>query len=384
MASLSSSSSSSKPLYEGYWSDIASGKSSDTKCQCGQVVLRFTFPFVRQTQDYVTINQYVDRCEKGHAYLGTTSCRDNLRLVKNLHTKLADTDPLLAQLPPFRRAPPPPPFRLVPELKRPPMATSVLTIPSEEEGKKENKEKDEKEKEKILAGSELQTYLLAVCPSELSENDIGHSNVIAVGSSSSSSSTYYILGGRYEASDRVMSYNTVLKTWETRSPMPRKFKGHALARTHAGEIIVTGGLSSRFLLNCHKDVYIYTPSTNTWRTLPDMPYVMAYHSALVYRDSTKNNDECLVVLGGVENPENYLMYKSGAIFHFATLTWSPFPVDMIKYRMDNVRVEYCTNGNLRVTGGQYAETARGDATTGTPHQGEEYNFETRTWSLIVS
>ena len=364
-------SSSTPSLYEGQWFKGA----SLGKCDCGAVVLRFTFPHTRHTRDNVSRNEYVESCEKGHAYITTTSCRDNLRLIKTVCKKLTDSA-LLQRLPPFCLAPqpqPPPPPCLA-EIKRPPLATVVAT--SATVIVTSDKDTESKDGTPLLQGAELAAYLQTVHPPHvLPADEIHRSNVVAIGS------RCYVLGGRRVKSDRVMCYDTLTRAWQTLSGMPRTFMRHALACTGAGDIVVTGGLSDHNLLNCHRDAYIYTPGTDTWRSLPDMPCVVAYHSALVYRDA-KSGDEQLLVLGGVENPENYCpMYRSGAVFGFRTLAWRPFDADMLKCHMFHT-ARVVPGGVVRVTGGQCADKTHGEATECADDQGEEYDFSTRTWALI--
>jgi hypothetical protein len=231
--------------------------------------------------------------------------------------------------------------------------------------------------------------------------------VVAVGAH------YYLFGGLRTQSDRAMRYDTRTGAWETLAAMPRAFMAHALAATGAGQILVVGGMSHRMLLNCHRDAYLYTPGQRSgpaankaaiwdadlWETLPDLPYVVGYHSATVYRDpGDRDGVERLVVLGGAENPETYEMYRSGVVLDFRTLKWSAFDADMVQCRMCHT-VRLGTSGQrsnptggdprrsptggcvLRVTGGEWRHQARTQSIKCDDGQGEEYDFATRKWLL---
>jgi hypothetical protein len=292
-----------------------------------------------------------------------------MRLIKTVRSKLTDLA-LLSRLPPFRRAPPPPPRQ---EIKRPTLATAVVTS-TLDETRGIHTTTNVETKDATLSGAECATYLQTVRPLELPEGEINRSNVVAIGTHC------YVFGGCRVQSNRAMRYDTLTRAWQTMASMPRTFMRHALAATAAGEIVVVGGLSDRNLLNCHRDAYLYTPATNTWQSLPDMPYVVAYHSAVVYRDP-KDGEEQLLVLGGVENPETYPLYRSGVAFGFRAFAWRSFDADMIKCRMSHT-TRAIPGGVLRVSGGRCADKTHAEATACADDQGEEYDFSTRAWSLV--
>jgi hypothetical protein len=342
---------------------------------------------VPHTVDNVERNDHVDACDKGHSYLVTSVCRDRLRLKKTIRRRLTDTM-LLARLPPFRRAPPPP---APPEVKRPPRATSITTtkryvplVLGMDEKKTKTSVTDEAPPTPSVSSSgDVQKDDIAdpvACirelPPDLPAHEVDRSNSVALGP------TYYVFGGCRVESDRVLRYDTRAAIWQTLQPMPRTFMRHAVATTSAGEIVVVGGMSRRTRLNCDRDAYLYAPATDTWQTLPDLPYVVGFHAITVYRDP-RDDEERLLVLGGVENPETFPVYRSGLVFGFRTFAWQSFESDMLRCRYRHM-VRITSDGALQATGGFCSDSVHGKVTACTENQGERFDFRTRTWSLLPS
>ena len=101
--------------------------------------------------------------------------------------------------------------------------------------------------------------------------------------------TLYVVGGRsgprlYNNVYKVVrTYDVATNTWGTRAPFPVRILGPNGAVEVNGKIYVSGGLTSdydsvraRWRSTVLKSLYAYTPPTDKWTRLKDMPYATAY------------------------------------------------------------------------------------------------------------
>lgn len=108
---------------------------------------------------------------------------------------------------------------------------------------------------------------------------------------------------RYHTVDTVLEFDSVLETWEERSPLAQRREQATGAVLDDGRVLVAGGMESdifedeTYVFSFLTTAEIYDPSTDEWAAASDTPHVMRQASTI------RLHDGAILALGGISSSE---------------------------------------------------------------------------------
>lgn len=172
-----------------------------------------------------------------------------------------------------------------------------------------------------------------------------------------------------EQSNNGSAFNPATGIWQAIPTAPISGR-HAPGAWTGRELIVVGGMNDTGAL---RDAAAYNPSTRTWRKLPAMP------AARMDATLSWTGTELLVVGGHSTDHWPWRIYRSALAYSPATNRWRSLP-DMPMARFGHGAV--WTGRQLLVWGGQTMPFDERTDTHSTPPHGLAYTPATNLWSAL--